>query len=338
MSITIDRLPVVTGLNQTATPGQVIAGSSLLTTSDADGNAIATYAFWDSGGVGHFVLNGVVQPAHTEIDVSAAQLSELSYVTGFGPDLLSVRASDGDMWSAWTTLNINAPAETAPVVTGLNQTATHGEVFAASSLLTASDPDGDPIVTYAFWDSGGVGHFVLNGVVQPAHTEIDVSAAQLSELSYVTGFGPDPLSVRASDGDMWSAWTILNINAPAETAPVVTGLDQTATHGEVFAASSLLTASDPDGDPIATYAFWDSGGVGHFVLNGVVQPAHTEIDVSAAQLSELSYLDRVRPGSAVGARQRRQSMERVDHPEHQRAGGDHACCHRNQPVGDARGR
>jgi hypothetical protein len=68
----------------------------------------------------------------------------------------------------------------------------------------------------------------------------------------------------------------------ANTLPVVKASSLAATHGESFAASSLFTASDADGDTLTTFAFWDSTGNGHFVVNGVAQPANFEIDVSAA--------------------------------------------------------
>ena len=68
------------------------------------------------------------------------------------------------------------------------------------------------------------------------------------------------------------------------------------------AASSLLTASDPDGDAITTYAFKDTGN-GHFVLNGVAQANNQEIDVTAAQLSQLTYQNAGGSGLAAGSRQ-----------------------------------
>ena len=51
---------------------------------------------------------------------------------------------------------------------------------------------------------------MVNGVAQATNTEIDVAAANLSQVSYVFGPGgstPDTLFVRANDGTPWSAWT-----------------------------------------------------------------------------------------------------------------------------------
>jgi hypothetical protein len=289
-----DTAPTVTASNVTASRGQSFAASSLFMARDADGDAITKYAFWDTGaGGGHFVLNGVAQGVSQEIDVTAAQLSQLSYQSGTAADTLWVAAYDGTMWGNWSnSFTVTGQPDTAPTVTASNVTAAHGQSFAASSLFTARDADGDAITKYAFWDTGtGGGHFVLNGVAQGVGQEIDVTAAQLSQLSYQSGSGADTLWVAAYDGTMWGNWSnSFSVTAPIDTAPTVTTSNVTAAHGQSFAASSLFTARDADGDAITKYAFWDAGsGGGHLVLNGVAQGVNQEIDVTAAQLSQLSY-------------------------------------------------
>jgi probable HAF family extracellular repeat protein len=271
---------------------QSFAASSLFTASDPD--AIATFGFWDTGiGGGHFVLDGVAQGSNQEIDVTAAQLSQLSYQSGSGTDTLWVRANDGTQWSDWSSsFPVTGQADTLPVVTVANLTAAHGQGFAVSGLFTAGDPDCDAITQYGFWNTGsGGGHFALNGVAQGINQEIDVTAAQLSQLSYQSGSGPDALWVRANDGTQWSSWSnSFTVMAPIDTPPTVSVSNVMAMHGQSFAASSLFTASDADGDMIPTYAFWDTGtGGAHFMLNGVGQGTNQEIDVAAAQLSQLSY-------------------------------------------------
>jgi probable HAF family extracellular repeat protein len=88
------------------------------------------------------------------------------------------------------------------------------------NLFSASDPDGDAITSYDFWDTGtGGGRFALNGIVQPTNQDIVVTAAQLAQLSYQPGSGTDTLWVRANDGTQWGPWssafTITGTNAPA---------------------------------------------------------------------------------------------------------------------------
>jgi hypothetical protein len=147
----------------------------------------------------------------------------------------------------------------APVETVANVELSKGQsTIAASSLFTASDPDGDTITKYAFWNTGaGGGHFMLNGVAQGSGQEIDVSAAQLSQLSYQSGSGADTLWVRANDGYAWGTWSqSFGVSPWSDTPPTVTGSNVTAARGQSFAASSLFTATDADGDAITKYAFW----------------------------------------------------------------------------------
>jgi hypothetical protein len=65
-------------------------------------------------------------------------------------------ASNNLSTSKTTTVDITAtpPVDTTPVVTVSNLIATHGPRFVASDLFTASDPDGDVITEYDFWNTG----------------------------------------------------------------------------------------------------------------------------------------------------------------------------------------
>ena len=219
-----DVAPVTSASNIHAGSGQTsVLASSLFSVTDADGDAITQYAFLDTQGHGHWVINGVVQATNAEIDVAAANLSQVSYV--FGPsgttDTLSVRANDGTLWGGWTQFTAKASGDSAPTVSAVNVTATHGETSTlATTLFTASDPDGDTITQYGFWDTGGNGHWVVNGVAQAAGTNIEVSAANLSQVSYVFGpFGstPDTLWVRANDGIAWGAWQPFNVTGESSS-------------------------------------------------------------------------------------------------------------------------
>jgi hypothetical protein len=72
--------------------------------------------------------------------------------------------------------------------------------LAASTLFTASDPFGDAITEYDFWNSGsGNGHFLLNGQVLGASQDNYVSASQLTQTTYQSGSGADTLWVRVSE-------------------------------------------------------------------------------------------------------------------------------------------
>ena len=48
---------------------------------------------------------------------------------------------------------------------------------------------------------------MFNGVVEPTNQVIDVTVAQLAQLSFDTGYGSDTLMVRANDGTQWGSFT-----------------------------------------------------------------------------------------------------------------------------------
>ena len=207
-----DTAPTVTASNVTAAHGQSFAASSLFTARDADGDTITKYAFWDAGsGGGHFVLNGVAQGVSQEIDVTAAQLSQLSYQSGSGADTLWVAAYDGTQWGNWSnSFSVTAPIDSGPTVTPTNSEIKSfaNQNFAASSLFSYSDPFGSPATQYDFWNTGGGGgHFVLNGTALGANQHNIISATQLGQLSYQVGTGSDTIWVGANDGTVWGGWS-----------------------------------------------------------------------------------------------------------------------------------
>ncbi|TWB90546.1 hypothetical protein FBZ93_11499 [Bradyrhizobium macuxiense] len=289
-----DHAPVVTAANVTAGHAQLSASeSALFSASDADGDTISQYAFWDTQGHGYWAIGGVAQPTNAEIDVPAANLSQVSYVFGSAPDTLWVRAYDGYLWGAWVPFTATPSVDHPPVVSASSFTAAHGQTsIAASSLFSASDPDSDPITQYALWDSNGNGAWVVNGAVQATNAEIDITAAQLAQTSYQFGSAPDQLWVRAYDGTLWGAWVPFTVTPGPDHAPVVSATDFSATHGQDIAASDLFSATDGDSDTIAAYQVWDSTSdpaSGHWVVGGVAQAANIAIDVSPAQLTSTSF-------------------------------------------------
>ena len=125
----------------------------------------------------------------------------------------------------------------APVVSVAN-VALNSTTVAASSLFTASDPDGDAITTYTFKDTGN-GNFVLNGIIQANNQEIDVTASQLSQLSYQSAGGTDSLQVRVSDGTLWSTWQSFTV-----TGPVLVDLTEYASMAATTVAAGAATTVD----------------------------------------------------------------------------------------------
>jgi hypothetical protein len=212
--VTVANAPVANA-NQSAfklSHTQSVAATTLFTATDADGDNLTQYDFWDNGaGGGHWSIDGVAQGSNVEIIVNASQLSQVTYTPGAGTDTLYLRANDGTQWSAWTP-GFTA-TDTAPVTTPLSNTilADTGQTYAASNLFSVNDADTDPPVQYDFWDTGsGGGRWMLNSTTTGnINTDNIVSAAQLSQVFYKTGdgSGTDTLWVRTNDGLQWGAWS-----------------------------------------------------------------------------------------------------------------------------------
>jgi hypothetical protein len=253
-----------------ATHGQVFAASDSFTARDLDGDAITQYDFWDTGsGGGYFALNGQVLGTNQDNYVSAAQLGQITYVSGSGTDTLWVRASDGTQWSPWSqSFTVTGPVDTGPTVTpaSANINATHNQSFAASSLFTASDPFGDPITQYDFWDTGtGGGHFTLNGRPLGAGQDNYVSAPQLGQTTYFSGSGTDTLWVRVNEGGQWSPWSqSFTVTGPPDRGPIVTIATYTYAPLSDPLATQATTPSgiNTSGQIVGSY---DTGG---FLLSG----------------------------------------------------------------------
>jgi len=183
------------------------------------------------------------------IDVTAAQLSEVTFVAGTDPTSLQVRAYDGVNWSAaanaqWAPFTVNVATTPPPVVTTSSVALAANQTVAASSLFTVSDPNSFAITEYQFWDSTSdpnSGHFFLNGVQAADHTLIDVTAAQLSEVTFVAGTDPTSLQVRAFDGVNWSA------AANAQWAPFTVTPTTTVPSSNLSAAQTVSLSSGATG-------------------------------------------------------------------------------------------
>jgi hypothetical protein len=286
-----------TSANVPVAHAQSVMASSLFIASDADGDTIAQYDFWNSGnGGGHWTVAGVAQGINQDVYVTASQLAQTAYQSGSGADTLWVRASDGSEWSVWSqAFTVMAPVDVGPTLMPVssNFTPTHRQSLVASSFFTYSDPFGSAATQYDIWASGnGNSYFVLAGGVLAAHQDNVISAAQLGQLSYLTGSGADTFFIRANDGTSWGAWSSFAVVAPVDSGSVVipAHANLPASHGQSFAASSLFTYGNPFGDTATQYDVWNIGsGGGHFVLAGTPLGANQDNLIAAAQLGQLSY-------------------------------------------------
>ena len=224
--VTIDRAPaaggdavaVVAGTTVTKSAGTGVLANdtdldrdTLTVTGVSDIHGAGTIGQSLAGAYGHLTLNA--DGSYSYIADNASAIAAAG--TGSHPgDTFTYTTSDGH--GGITTATLLFALDRLPVVTAANVTLSAGHASAAaSSLFSATDPDGNAIVTYGFMDSGP-GTFVLNGVAQSNNQEIDVTAAQLSQLVYQSVAGSlDTLQVRVYDGTLWTGWQSFTVTAPA---------------------------------------------------------------------------------------------------------------------------
>ena len=246
--------PVVTAVSsninasasESFTPSQLFsvgAGGPILTYQVEDESDGSSQGFW--------VLNGAVLPNGQITTLTAAQLFELSFVAGSAStpvsDTLEVAASDASGLGAFTTFTVTAAAHastTAPTVTAANELQAPNQALAGSSLFAGTAFGNNTITSYEVEDiTTDSGHWVFNGTVEPTNQVIDVTVAQLAQLSFDTGYGSDTLMVRANDGTQWGSFTSFTVTPPPNAAPPAGSTD------------TLMMLRNSDG----AYEFYDIG-------------------------------------------------------------------------------
>jgi hypothetical protein len=309
VSAPVNHAPVVSqpsGASVTASSaGQVFQFSSLMTATDPDGDALTYYILDNSpgAGTGHLKIGGVTQPEGQWLQVTQAQLGQTTFTAGQnGADDIYLSVYDPAGLNTLSGVHVSAPVNHAPVVSqpsGASVTASSaGQVFQFSSLLTATDPDGDALTYYILDNTAGgaTGHLKIGGATQPEGQWIQVTGAQLGQTTFTVGQnGADDIYLSAYDPAGFNTLSGVHVSAPVNHAPVVSqpsGASVTASSaGQVFQVSSLLTATDPDGDALTYYILDNTpgAGTGHLKIGGVTQPEGQWLQVTQTQLSQTTF-------------------------------------------------
>jgi hypothetical protein len=221
--------PVISAQTGGILRNEAISAAMLFGVSDADGDAIAEYEFWDDvNGGGHFEVNGVQQAAAQSIPVCAADLTNTVYVGGAnaGTEQVWVRASDGLAWGAWK--NWLMSTEGGMVRGGAGPDTLNGEAGptvleggAGNDTLTDTDGnnlfsggEGDDAMTGGDGDdlfAGGAGNDTIstgagsNIIAYNSGGGIDTvvaAAGAANTLSFGGGIGYDDLSLSKEGNDL----------------------------------------------------------------------------------------------------------------------------------------
>ena len=106
--------------------------------------------------------------------------------------------------------------------------------------------------------------------------------------------------ISASDLQYFYAGAITNAPlAPPPAAPTVDVQNISVVENTSISESAFVTGvTNPSGDSIAAYGFYDAGGgSGYLMLNGVAQPDGNWVDVPSADLNAVQYVGGSTPGT-----------------------------------------
>lgn len=317
-SQTNDNAPVVAANALSLETGESVLASTTITASDADGNDL-TYIVWDAGktnGSGYFELSGQALSSGTSHTLTSSEFASLNIVGGSseGTENLWVKVSDGTFSTSWssfalTTTPAGGTNDYAPTLTVSSTSIQTNASILASSVITAADADGNAL-TYTVWDSGSdnnSGYFELGGQALSAGSGHNLTEAEFASLNIVGGSseGSETLWAKVSDGTHFTSWSSFSLTTTAggggggggggsvnDYAPTVSSSDTSLQSGTSVLASSIISASDADGNTL-TYTVWDSGktnGSGYFELGGQELTSGTGHVLTEAEFASLNIV------------------------------------------------
>jgi hypothetical protein len=260
-----------------ATRGQVINFTTLLTISDPGNVGFQKLELWDSHGTisgGQFWVAGVPQSGGHEIDVNSGIANSAHVVfdagAAAGTDTLwaQLQLNDGSV-TGWQPFTVTVPEASLSVHSVAN--ATKGQIINLSTLVTISDPGNVGYQQLELWDSNGTaagGRFVIGGVAQTGGHEIDITSGTVAALSQVpsglvfdagTASGTDMLwaQLLETDGSV-TGWQPFSVTVPAPFLAVhsLNGVGP----GQVIPLSTLVGISDPGSVGFQKLELWDTNG------------------------------------------------------------------------------
>lgn len=210
--------PQVTISSQSLQAGDWAWLRTLVSSSDADGDAITHYQIYDAGtgGTSGYFSSATVGRYGSGVyhTLTAAEF-ENSFLHGGqsgGSESMAIRVFDGIEWSAWTGFTLTTTPDTPPQVTVANQTLAAGDWAWLRNLVSTSDADGDMITHYQIYDSGtgGTSGYFSSANVSRYEAGIyhTLTAAEFQN-SWLHGgqtAGSETMAIRVFDGVEWSAW------------------------------------------------------------------------------------------------------------------------------------
>lgn len=288
-------------------PEKLIPMQGKFNWSDADGDAITKVRFYDRSTLEDFVgpLGGVVKQidGYPVIEVDANKLNDVYFsVRQLGNTYVSVSVFDGQVWSDRKDFTITTYANKPPVVNAWNLSMKQGQSLSMAGNFSASDPDGDSIKLYAFYENSSVGYFTASGEgnwTEQNGKVLIVPEKNLNTVRFVgENLGNSQIGIVLNDGKAWGQWKYFNISVQSNNKPpVVNTWNLTVTEDQSIPMQGNFSYYDPDGDSTITkFQFSESTPIADFT-GKFKRINNSTIEVNAKDLNSVRLLG-VQPGFA----------------------------------------
>ncbi|MCH2180150.1 MAG: M10 family metallopeptidase C-terminal domain-containing protein [Mariniblastus sp.] len=299
-----NQAPIVNVADNTVLLNTAVAATTLFSVEDPDGDSILKYRFLDLSSdllSGYFDLNGAALENGSLTEIDASDLNNMFYVGGteIADEDIMVQAWDGLAWSnanATGTMYTTRQQITPPEAVASDFTLLANEILDASSFISASDPDGFPILRYYIKDDRiDQSYFKLGDTVLAQGTFHYINAAQMPNLQYhAFGNSTEKFRAFAYDGSTWSAVSVATATTTVnKNRPTMEFDSDIVPTRESVDLSPYLTFYDADGNSIKTVRFWDTSDhefSGYLMLDGVQLDAKQWIEVAYEDLGRIQYM------------------------------------------------
>ncbi|WP_158246498.1 cadherin-like domain-containing protein [Thalassospira sp. GB04J01] len=161
-------------------------------------------------------LDGIISASHGTVSVRDGYMTFVPDADYNGRAEVRYWIHDGYGNRVESVLNIDlSPVNDTPEIS-VQSTRTHyGTAVDLTSLVTASDRDGDAVYV-DLRDAAGLGHFEVDGVAVGDDTTVRVLASELDRVRYIPSHNlntAETLIARTFDGELYSAWETFEITA-----------------------------------------------------------------------------------------------------------------------------
>ncbi|MCJ7604310.1 MAG: Ig-like domain-containing protein, partial [Desulfobulbaceae bacterium] len=229
-----------TAMNDAAatTSGVSVTINVLQNDSDIDGDRLS--------------LLQVQAAAHGTTSISGSGIVYTSQASFSGNDTFTYTVTDNNGKTALATVTVAVKGNTPPVA--IATTLNANEDTPVTGTLKASDTDGDPL-TYSIAVNGSKGTAIITNINTGAFSYTPAANAN----------GTDTFTFVVNDDKAYSNIATATVNiAPVNDPPVVTS-PVAVTTAEDTPASGVVTATDPDDDPLA-FTIGSNGSLGTAII------------------------------------------------------------------------